>query len=147
MNNRIQKAIDNYYDGCNCSQAILTAYGENFGLNLENSLKIASGFGGGMGGTLGKCGCVTAMFIVLGLKYGKYPLSDNLKKKEMYSKIQNINKEFEQIFGETECRYLLKNIPEYDFKIPNYSLEERELKPCSIFVKKAAELLEKHLVD
>lgn len=97
MNNRVQRAIDNYYDGCNCSQAILTAYGNDFELDFQTSLKISAGFGAGMGGTLGKCGCVTAMFMVLGLKYGEYALSNSLSKKEMYSKIQSINKDFQEI--------------------------------------------------
>ena len=62
------KAVAIFDEGYNCSQAVLAAYSEGFGVNLETAHKISSGFGGGM--HLGSaCGVVTGAFMVLGLKF------------------------------------------------------------------------------
>src|SRR4030066_1594155 len=47
--NKMEMAASLFNEGFNCSQALLTAYGVELGLNREVALKIASAFGGGMG--------------------------------------------------------------------------------------------------
>ncbi len=46
---RVEEAVAYFKEGFSCSQAILTAYGPTVGLDRETALKVASGFGGGMG--------------------------------------------------------------------------------------------------
>ena len=48
-------------EGFSCSQAVLAAYCEQFGLDKELALKIGSGFGGGMHLDQA-CGAVTGGF-------------------------------------------------------------------------------------
>ena len=66
---RVDKAVEIFASGRNCSQAVFGAYCEKYGVDVETAYKISSGFGGGMhlGST---CGAVTRAFMVLGLKYG-----------------------------------------------------------------------------
>ena len=63
---RIQKAIGFFENGYNCSQSVLMAYADLYGIDQETATKIASSFGGGMGRLREVCGAVTGMFMVLG---------------------------------------------------------------------------------
>ena len=68
MEERLQKATEDHKKGYNCAQCVLCAYADV--LNMEESVlfRVAEGFGGGMGGMMGTCGAVTAMFMAAGLK-------------------------------------------------------------------------------
>ena len=48
MDTKVQQAVEKFNNGFNCSQAVLGSYCEQFGLNCETALKVATGFGGGM---------------------------------------------------------------------------------------------------
>jgi len=52
--NQIETAVSRFTEGFNCSQAVFSAYAE--GLDDKTVLKIASGFGGGMGRMADTCG-------------------------------------------------------------------------------------------
>ena len=71
-------AKQNFMNGYNCSQAVLLAFCEDFGLEKETALKISEPFGGGMGRMREVCGTVTGMFMVIGLAMG----NDNSKDKD-----------------------------------------------------------------
>ena len=79
MNSKVQQAVEKFEKGFNCSQAVLSTYSEQFGLDENAALKIATGFGGGMH-INGTCGAVTGAFMVLGLKYGNSK-ADEIEKK------------------------------------------------------------------
>jgi C_GCAxxG_C_C family probable redox protein len=67
---RIEESVAYFREGFSCSQAIVAAYAPSLGLDRDTALKIASGFGGGMGRLAETCGAITGAFMVLGLKYG-----------------------------------------------------------------------------
>ena len=43
----VEHAVSCFKDGFSCSQAVLSAYGEQFGLDHEMALKVSRAFGGG----------------------------------------------------------------------------------------------------
>jgi len=47
--NSAERAAAFFTRGFNCSQSMLAAYAEQFGMSDELALKVAGGFGGGMG--------------------------------------------------------------------------------------------------
>ena len=49
---------------------MFSAFAEQMGMDFETAVKVASGFGGGMGG-VPVCGAVVGAFMALGLKYGE----------------------------------------------------------------------------
>ena len=57
--------------GYGCAQAVLASYAGDFGLDERLALKLATGFGSGMGRMCEVCGALTGAFMVIGLKYGK----------------------------------------------------------------------------
>ena len=68
---RAKEADKQFEKGYSCAPSVLPAYSEQFGLEKELALKIACGFGGGIGRTGRTCGAVTGAVIVIGLKHGQ----------------------------------------------------------------------------
>jgi C_GCAxxG_C_C family probable redox protein len=105
--NKTEKAVQCFNSGLNCSQAIFSVYGEQFGINTELALKISSGFGGGMGRLCETCGAVTGAFMVIGLKYGNITFDDKDGKEKTYAMIQEFAKRFKERNQSTKCEDLL----------------------------------------
>ena len=79
MSAKSEQAVRKFGKGFNCSQAVLSVYAEEFGLCRETALKIACGFGGGMGRMALTCGVVTGAFMVIGLKYGNVDANETFE--------------------------------------------------------------------
>lgn len=141
----VENAISLFKKGFRCSQAILSTYATQFGLDQELALRLASPFGGGMGSLGNTCGAVTGAFMVLGLKYGHSKVGE-LKKKE---KANQITKDFVEKFksrnGSVMCRELL----DCDISTPegrNKAIEEKLfIEICPNLVRDSAEILEELL--
>ena len=66
----IEKAMKIFYEKVNCSQAVLGAYAEEYGLTSDQAMKVAACFSGGV--RKGEvCGAVSGAIMVIGLKYGE----------------------------------------------------------------------------
>ena len=102
---RVEKAIEQFEKGFNCSQAILSSFSEQFGLDYDTALKIATGFGGGMH-LNGTCGAVTGAFMVLGLKYGNTEENKNTKE-NTYRKVVQFTNKFNARNQTVKCHDLL----------------------------------------
>jgi C_GCAxxG_C_C family probable redox protein len=76
--NKAEYAQDCLKNGFSCSQAVLSAFLGQFDLDRDSVLKIASAFGGGMGGQGEVCGAVSAAFMILGLRYGSAGHHDDI---------------------------------------------------------------------
>jgi C_GCAxxG_C_C family probable redox protein len=132
---RIESAMTSFAEGFNCSQAVLSAYADQSGLDRELAWKIASGFGGGMGRMADTCGAVTGAFMVLGLKYGAAS-SDREAKERIYEQIREFARLFRARNGSLLCRDLLG----CDINTPEGLSRAKEV--CPSFVRAAAEILE-----
>ncbi|MDD3845312.1 MAG: C-GCAxxG-C-C family protein [Syntrophorhabdaceae bacterium] len=104
---RKDKALEVFDSGFNCAQSVLLAFAEELGLDPEKALKIASGFGGGMGAMGATCGAVTGSFMVIGLDRGNASGDDRETKDATYRMIRQFAREFEQTHGSIACRVLL----------------------------------------
>lgn len=105
------KAGNNFKNGLNCAEAILHAFNEilNYPLSRE-SLKIATGFGGGLGHAGCQCGALTGSTMILGLLKGR---NDSMQsRKEVYELAHSFHDRFALEFGGTCCRSL--NPHEFD---------------------------------
>jgi C_GCAxxG_C_C family probable redox protein len=137
-----EAAVARFQEGCSCSQAILSTYGEQFGLDWETALKVAAGFGGGMGRMGGTCGAVTGALMVLGLKYGGTNAGDSEAKETTYERVREFAARFTARHGSVACKDLLG----CDISSPEGLAAARERglfsTICPKFVRDAAELLE-----
>ena len=64
--NRTQKAVHLFENGSTCSQAILTAFGEAYGIDPESAKNLGRPWGGGVGRLGRTCGSVSGAIILLG---------------------------------------------------------------------------------
>jgi C_GCAxxG_C_C family probable redox protein len=126
----------------NCAQSVINAFVDDLGIDRSLALKLALGFGGGMGHTGGTCGAVTAAYMVLGLRKGLDLNSPKAHRDELYAQIQEFNKRFKKLHGSTNCTELLdgNNLgsPEGAANVKKKDLSKR----CPGFVADAVEIVE-----
>lgn len=100
-----QLAGQNFKDGYNCSEAIIRAFRDKLQLNLsDEALKMASGFGGGIGHAGCVCGALTASVMVIGMLRGRTDQTQN--RGPVYSTSEEFHNRFQDKFGATCCRVL-----------------------------------------
>jgi C_GCAxxG_C_C family probable redox protein len=104
---RASEAIKQFEKGFACAPAVLSAYSEQFGLEKTLALKIACGFGGGIGRMGRTCGAVTGGVMVIGLKHGQASLVDEESRQETYNLVREFIDRFTALHGSTECRELI----------------------------------------
>lgn len=141
-----EKALDLFANNFNCSQAVLTAFASDFGIDEELALKLGTSFGGGArNGEI--CGAVSGALLVLGLKYGHYIASDNEQKSRSYAIAVDYTNRFKEANGSIVCRNLLG----YDLTIPEEAacIKEKCLfaEVCPKMIKSAVDILEDVLGD
>ena len=143
--NRVELALSCFKEGFTCSQALLSSYGIEFGLDRKTALRIADGFGGGMGSIGETCGAVTGSFMVIGLKYGRTIVEDKDAHRKTNSLINDSIRIFKSRNGSILCRELL----DCDISTPeglNNAREKRLFTTlCPKYVQDAAEIVEELL--
>ena len=141
----VEDAESLFKKGFRCSQAILSTYGIQFGLDQELALKLASPFGAGMGSLGNTCGAVTGAFMVLGLKYGNSKVGEMKKKEKAYEITKEFVERFKSRNGTIMCKDLL-NCDISTFEGRNKAIEEKLfIEICPKFVRDSAEILEELL--
>ncbi len=145
---RREAAMDNFRKGYNCSQSIVMAFMDLLPGDEETLMKIASPFGGGMGRLREVCGAVTGMFMAAGMLYGYSGPETGTPKAELYARIQELAKEFEERHGTIVCREMLGLAVKHDAPEPEKRTEEYYRKrPCAEIIGDAAEILERYISD
>lgn len=141
--NHSEKAESLFNQGYSCSQSVVGAFCDEIGLPLETAVKLASSFGGGMGGLREYCGAVTGMFIVTGLLYGYSSPDDYDGKKTHYARIRTLAEQFKEVHHTCVCRELLASLPGKLEQDPQRrTAEYYKVRPCVRYVKTAAEILD-----
>ena len=144
MSRKSEQAVEFFRKGLNCSQAVLSSYSEQFGLDRELASKVATGFGGGMR-MAETCGAVTGAFMVLGLQYGNGTAKDKEGKTKTYEQIVEYTRRFKARNGSVKCSQLL----DCDISTPDgmEKAKENELfdSVCPKMVQEASEILDEML--
>ena len=125
--NRREKAVENHKKGCNCAQAVACVFAEKLGYSEDTLFRLTEAFGGGMGGTQGVCGAVSAMVFVAGAikSFGIDKLPET-NKKESYNSARILMEKFENEVGTIICA----------------EIKNKQLCSCDECIEKAVELLE-----
>lgn len=147
--NRIEKATHNFKNGYNCSQSVVAAYADLFGMSIEDALRVSEGFGGGMGRMRLTCGAVTGMFMLAGLKYSNSKNGDLQNRQKIYQIVQDMNNAFEELNGTTICSELLgidktsNTVTKPDERTNKYYKK----RPCVNCVEDCAKIVEQFLLN
>lgn len=128
--NKREIAVENHKKGCNCAQAVACAFAEKLGYSEDEIFRLSEAFGGGMGGTQGVCGAVSAMVFVAGAvkSFGLDKLPQT-NKKESYDAACKLMKQFEAKVGTIMCE----------------EIKSKSLRSCDGCIEDAAQLLEEFL--
>ena len=108
MNRRINKAVNTFEKGYNCSQSVLSTYAKDFNIDTEAALRLAAPFGGGIARLGNTCGAVSGALMVLGLSVKIDQDNIKVSKDEAYLLALEFITKFEDHFGSTFCKELLK---------------------------------------
>ena len=142
MSERSEKAVELFKDGFNCSQAVAGAFAKDIGLDEKTAMKVAAGFGGGVGRTGEICGALSGVSIVAGMLYGAVDGRDAESKAHTYEEIQRVLKAFKEKYGFVTCREL-KNPPASDGE----NTESYKRRPCVQIVEDAVLMAEKVMFE
>ena len=138
------KAAELFLQGYNCAQAVAVAFCDVTGQDEKFTAKMVSAFGGGMGRLREVCGAVSGMFFVLGQLYGYDTPGDDVAKKALYTRVQELANGFAAENGSIICREILKNPPTDPNPSPR-TAEYYAKRPCAKMVMTAAQLLDEFI--
>ena len=127
---RVQKAVENHKKGYNCAQAVACAFADKTNFTEDELFRLSEAFGGGMGGTGGVCGAVSAMVLLAGLKNSLG--IDNLhetNKKTSYMSAAELIKKFEDMNTSAICA----------------RIKSEGLRSCDGCIEDAVKILEENL--
>ena len=137
MSNR-EKAQELYLSGYNCSQAVFGAFAQDLGVDFEDAMRIASGFGGGIGRLRETCGALTGMLMAYGVKEGNIDGADAAGKAATYEVCERLADEFERRTGAMLCKNLI-GVNRGDKTTPEDAARHKKM--CTEFVGCAADIL------
>lgn len=103
---RMPSATDYFHQGFNCAQSVFAACAPHMGLSETAALKLASGFGAGVGRMRGLCGAFSGLTLVAGYCRGNLTGSPEDKEK-IFSLVREQADAFRREFGSLTCRELL----------------------------------------
>lgn len=140
---RVAHAKEYFAQGYNCSQAVLLAYADYYGIDKNTAALLSAPLGGGVGRMREVCGAVTGMALVVGLKYPAANPSDKSARMTNYAAVREVAKTFEEQFGSVVCRELLslqkgeepQNSPQ------GHPLPRRGAHSCAVIVENAARIV------
>lgn len=147
MKSRADVAIENFRNGFNCAQAVFSAYAAEFGISETDALRIACGFGAGMGRLQGVCGTVSGACMLIGCKYGKVRKDDDAARETTYRLVREFAGRFESLNEHLDCRDLLGcdlNSPEGHAEFLKDKLRATR---CEKYVRDSCRLVEELLFD
>ena len=146
MTNHAERARALFMEGYNCAQAVACAFCDETGLGFDETARMASSFGGGLGRLREVCGVVSGAALVLGIVKGYADPKDYAAKKAHYALIQAFTRRFTEKNGSIICRELLAGTGaslggEPEPRTPEFY----EKRPCPALAECAARIVEEML--
>ena len=105
--NRIQRAVELFKSGYNCSQSVVAAFADLYGFTEEQALRMSASFGGGIGRMRQTCGAACGMFLLAGLDTAAVDAEDRAGKSHNYEVVQQLAERFKAENGSLICAELL----------------------------------------
>lgn len=144
---RVAQAVENFKKGYNCSQSVVIAFADLYGITPELAARMAASFGGGIGRMRQTCGAACGMFLLAGLETGATDPADRAGKGANYEVVQHLAAQFREANGSIICADLLglsRNAPtptEPEARTAEYYKK----RPCVKMVETAATLFARFL--
>lgn len=141
---RVERAVDNFMQGYGCCQSVVAAFADLYGLDETLAVKIAAGFGGGVGRMRMMCGAVSGLVMLVGLEEGQIEGADREGKSHCYKIVQQLLEESKQQNGSIICAEIL-GLKGHEKATNSYVASERtaeyyKQRPCAAKVESAARI-------
>lgn len=138
---RQNRAEELFRQGFNCSQSVVAACADIYGLDSSLALRLGASFGGGIGRMRQTCGAACGMFLLAGLHNGSTKPHDNEGKMNNYQTVQSLAVAFRHEHGSLVCAELLglarpENSPEPEPRTDIYYKK----RPCVEMVRSAVRI-------
>lgn len=148
MGPKARRAYALFLQGYNCAQAVAGAFADEMGLPTETVMRMASGFGGGIGRLRETCGTVSGMVLAAGMLRGYGGPETGEKKTQTYAMVQTLVGRFRAENGSIVCKELLglaapEGTPQAEARTPEYYRK----RPCPRLAAGAAGILEAYLAE
>ena len=149
LDERVARAVDFFMQGYGCCQSVVAAFGDLYGMNHELALRVAAGFGGGVGRLRMMCGAVSGIVILVGLDCGQTEGSDREGKSACYRVVQDLLARSEADNGSLICAEIL-GLKGHDKATSSYVASPRtaeyyKTRPCAAKVESAARIFADYL--
>lgn len=146
MKDRVEKAVELFKSGYNCSQSVVAAFADMYGFTQEQALRMSASFGGGIGRMRQTCGAACGMFLLAGLEKGAVDGKDREGKAANYALVQQLAEEFRKRNGSMICAELLGLKKPESSSMPEARTEQYYAKrPCAKMVEEAAVIWAEYL--
>lgn len=143
---RIDKAVELFKSGYNCSQSVVGAFADMYGFTEEQAFRMSASFGGGIGRMRQTCGAACGMFLLAGLEKGAVEGKDREGKAANYALVQELAAEFKKRNGSLICAELLGLRKPEGSSVPEARTEQYYAKrPCARMVEVAAQIWTEYL--
>ena len=149
LEDRIQRAVELFMSGYGCSQSVVAAFADLYGLDETMAKRIAAGFGGGVGRMRMICGTVSGLVILAGLDCGQTEGDDREGKAACYKVVQELLETFKQRNGSIICAELLGlngcPVVKTTYVPDERNAEYYKKRPCAQKVESAARIFAEYL--
>ena len=151
LEERVNRAVDNFMQGYGCCQSVLAAFCDLYGMDETLALKVAAGFGGGVGRLRMMCGAVSGLVMLVGLDCGQTEGSDREGKSACYKVVQDLLAQSQAENGSLICAEIL-GLKGHEKAQSSYVASPRtaeyyKTRPCAAKVESAARIFAKYLSE
>ena len=149
LDERVNRAVDNFMQGYGCCQSVVAAFADLYGLDDTLAKKIAAGFGGGVGRLRMMCGAVSGIVMLVGLDCGQTEGSDREGKSACYKVVQDLLAKSKAENGSIICAEIL-GLEGHEKAASSYVASARtaeyyKTRPCAAKVESAARIFANYL--
>lgn len=149
LDERVDRAVDNFMQGYGCCQSVVAAFADLYGLDDTLAKKIAAGFGGGVGRLRMMCGAVSGIVMLVGLDCGQTEGSDREGKSACYKVVQDLLDKSKEENGSIICAEIL-GLEGHEKAASSYVASARtaeyyKTRPCAAKVESAARIFANYL--
>lgn len=149
LDERVNRAVDNFMQGYGCCQSVVAAFADLYGLDDTLAKKIAAGFGGGVGRLRMMCGAVSGIVMLVGLDCGQTEGSDREGKSACYKVVQDLLAKSKEENGSIICAEIL-GLKGHEKAASSYVASARtaeyyKTRPCAAKVESAARIFANYL--
>lgn len=134
-----EAAARHFDGGHNCAEAVLRALADDLG--RPECVRLATGFGGGMGGDGDVCGALSGAIMAIGLLLGRDEPGDDEAKARCYDVVHELRRRFREACGATECRELTGVDLRTEAGLDEYEARGVKSAVCRQAVREAAQVV------